>query len=151
MLRMFAVCLGAALVWAGSALGAPQLVQNENGDGALLFDILAQRRPAQATSSTPGGAFGPPTTLTPVPTAIRYGLLEHQNVAIDDHGGAVAAWSHAGPPGIPYEEDEAYVSVKPPGGEFGPPQRLSEVGRPARETQVDVNPRGDAIVAWLDS
>jgi hypothetical protein len=151
MLRIFAVCVGAALVWAGSALGAPQLVQNENGDAALLFDILAQRRPALATSSTPGGAFGPLTTLTPTPTAIPYGLLEHQNVAIDDHGGAVAAWSRADPSGVPYEAYEAYVSVKPPGGEFGPPQRLSEADRPARETQVDVNPRGDAIVAWLDS
>src|SRR2546423_3007411 len=140
MLRMFAVCLGAAVLWAGSALGAPQLVQNENGDGALLFDILAQRRPAQATSLTPGGAFGPPTRLTPVPTAIPYGLLPHQNVAIDDHGGAVAAWSEADPI-VPYEAHEAYVSGKPPGGEFGPPQRLAEANQ-IEETQVDVNPRG---------
>jgi hypothetical protein len=45
----------------------------------------------------------------------------------------------------------AYVSVKPPGGEFGPPQQLSEVGQDAGATQVDVNPRGDAIVAWSQS
>src|SRR3954470_15181738 len=95
MLRMFALCAGAALVWAGSALGAPQLVQNENGDSALLFDILAQRRPALATSATPGGAFGPPTTLTPTPSLSPY--LKHQTVALDDHGGAVAAWSGLGP------------------------------------------------------
>src|SRR3954465_13803871 len=120
MLRMFAVCVGAALVWASSALGAPQLVQNENGDAALLFDILGQRRPAQATSSTAGGAFGPLTPLTPVPTEIPYGLLEHQNAAIDDHGGAVATWTGLNPSdGCPCA---AHVSVKPPGGEFGPPQ-----------------------------
>jgi hypothetical protein len=141
MLRMFAVCAGAVLIWAASALGAPQLVQNENGDSALLFDILAQRRPAQATSSTPGGAFGP---LTPLTTS---GPLEHQNVAIDDHGGAVAAWAHAGPFGGPPAEE--YASVKPPGGEFGPPQRLSDANQ-IEETQVDMNPRGDAIVAWLE-
>ena len=141
MLRMCALCVVAGLVWAASALGAPQLAQNENGDSTLLFDILAQRRPAQATSSAPGGAFGPPTALTP------YGPLENQNVAIDDHGGAVAAWTHVGAfGGGPHE---AYASVKPPGGDFGPPQRLFEANQ-IEETQVDVNPRGDAIVAWLE-
>src|SRR3954453_5447206 len=145
MLRMFVVCLAAVLVWAGSALAAPQLVQNENGDAALLFDILAQRRPAQATSSTPGGAFGPLTALTP--TAVPHGVFQHQNVAIDDHGGAVAAWTLAGPFGGPPQE--TYVSVNPAGGEFGPPQRLSEANQ-IEETQVHVNPRGDAIVAWLE-
>jgi len=141
MLRMFAVCVGAALVWAGSALGYPQLVQNENGDAALLFDILGQRRPAQATSWAPGGPYGPLTTLTPTR------LLQHQNVGIDDHGGAIAAWSHAGPYGG--SPQEVYTSVKPSAGEFGPPQLLSEANQ-IEETQVDVNPRGDAIVAWLE-
>jgi hypothetical protein len=147
MLRMLVVCLAAVLVWAGSALAAPQLVQNENGDAALLFDILAQRRPAQATSSTPGGAFGPLTALTP--TAVPHGVFQHQNVAIDDHGGAVATWTGFNPSGgCPCA---TYVSVKPPGGEFGPPQQLSEAGQDAGAPQVDVNPRGDAIVAWSQS
>src|SRR4051812_23121897 len=148
MLRMFAVCVGAALVWAASALGypqpAPQLVQNDNGDAALVFNILAQRRPAQATSATSGGAFGPLTQLTPTPTPNS--LLQPQQVAIDDHGGAVAAWTSAGPTGdSPFE---AYASVRPSGGDFGPPQRLSEGDHEVSETQVDVNPRGDAIVTW---
>jgi hypothetical protein len=144
MLRAFAGCLVAALVWVASALAAPQLAQDESGDSAVLFDILAQSRPLQLTSSTSNGAFAPPTTLTRAPVA--FNELQPGNLAIDDHGGAMATWTALGPAGrCPCA---AYVSVRPPGGEFGPPKQLSEVGQSAYGPQVDVNPRGDAIVAW---
>jgi hypothetical protein len=147
MLRMFALCACTVLMWTGSALAAPQLSQNENGDSALLFDILAQSRPLQATSSAPGGAFGPLRSLTNAPVASN--SLGPANLAIDDHGGAVATWTGLGPSGgCPCA---TYASVKPPGGEFGPPQQLSGAGEGGGGTQVDVNPRGDAIVAWDDS
>jgi hypothetical protein len=147
MLRIGAVWVVAVLTWASPALGAPELAQNENGDSALVFDILNQGRPLEATSAPPEGQFGSLTTLTP--GYLRLGGLRERNVAIDDQGGAVAAWRSVG--ATSNEPSQAFASVKPPGGQFGPPQRLSDVHNSASVTQVDVNPRGDAVVAWSGS
>jgi hypothetical protein len=144
VLRAFALCALALALSAGTAkaVGEPQVIEDERGDAALVFNVLAQDRPLQATSAPAGGTFEPLTPLTPADNG-------YYAVAGDEQGGAVAAWERTGPQGT--YPNEAFVSVKPPGGRFGAPHRLSEPGKTVDEAQLDVNARGDAIVAWAEA
>jgi hypothetical protein len=144
MVRAFVASLVVLFASASAALAEPQLVQDENGDAALVFDILRQPRPIFATAAPGGGSFGPLTQLTPA----GGGFPPATTVAPDEQGGAVAAWAGTG--GIGTFPRDVFVSIKPPGGEFGAPQRLSLPGHTAGIVSLDVNARGDAVVAWFD-
>jgi hypothetical protein len=123
------------------ASGHTQIVSNESGAGALIEQVLTQRtRPLYASIRRASGAFGP---LRPISPAYYY--FDHQQVAADDAGGAVAIWSRFRAEGTP--GPRLFVALRPPGGRFGPPRLL------ARDADYEppllaVNRRGDAIVVW---
>src|SRR4051794_32591484 len=131
----------------GSAAATPLLAQSENGDTALLLDVLHnQSRPLLATWAPAGAPFGSPTPLTR--PGQQFGVDRGRSVEADAQGGAVAAWIGS-PPGD-VSPLVALVSVKPPGGDFGPPQVLLDGVNAPAELSLDVNPRGDAVVVWND-
>jgi hypothetical protein len=135
-----ALALAAAvlLLSAPGAQATVTITGNYGDDAIVLFQVLDQsNRRLLASTRTGGGAFGPLRAVTPP------GFSSAQLVGVDDAGGAVAVWNGA----HPSTTGTIVAAVKPPGGRFGPPDRLSE-GTGADEPRLAVNGRGDAIALW---
>lgn len=128
------------LVSAAPALAVPQIASDAAGDLTVLEQVLWQgSRPLLAASAPAGGEFG---AVGPVSAP----LARDPRLAVDERGGAVAAWLR--PTLGLYAWARVMVAVKPPGGTFGSPEEISAPETDANDVELDVNPRGDAIVVW---
>lgn len=80
----------------------------------------------------------PQAALGPLPQAFGGGA----RVAITSAGDVAVAWQDV--------EQGLSVAVRPEGGRFGPPQRLSGSGRWVKGLDVVADSRGALIVVWAD-
>src|SRR4051794_31315071 len=132
---LLVIALGASASPAGART---ELAGNERGTQVLLDQVLSQpTRPLFAMVRPARGHFGRLRPISGKRSATG------QEVAVDGRGGAVAVWRRVAFSGR--ETSDLVAAARPPGGRFGRPHLLSHQ---AGSAQVNVNPRGDAIVAW---
>jgi hypothetical protein len=126
----------------GDAAANVSIATNPRGDQVILHQVLGQfSRPLFGGVRDADGPFGAFVALPPAQG------IGPRGAAVDDAGGAVAAW---GTTNGAYEGAGAVMAaVRPPGGKLGPPVEL-EARRP-RLFAVAGNSRGDAIVVWNSS
>ncbi|MFN8124405.1 MAG: PKD domain-containing protein [Thermoleophilia bacterium] len=159
-----ALALASAAVPAAAAPGwiAPRTLSPDAGDAVTAsgavdasgaatvvwqqFSSIDQPRIMAATRA-PGGewsvprpisAAGAATSELPAPSAFD------PRVAVGASGTAVAVWR--------YRDGGGYVmeaAVRPPGGEWGPPQVISRAARRYDAPAVAVDAQGDAVAAWV--
>lgn len=114
----------------------PVLAANERGDAILAWREYFSER-VMVSSRPPGGAFAEPVEVAPK-------AMGNLGVAISPRGDAAVTWErraqeppppsdpNAPPPppsgGMPVSE----VTVRPAGGSFGPPEKLSDGGPPGK-------------------
>ena len=111
----------------------------EAGQATAVWLVLRDRRTlVQSSSRTIDGTWSTPETVSG-PVGNTYGPA----VAMDDHGGAVAAWQWS---------NGAYLVVQAAlrgaSGAWSGPEVLSGAGRSASRPQVAMDGEGDAFVAW---
>jgi hypothetical protein len=123
-----------------TAVGSTTLATNPAGAEVLLHQPLQQQsRPLFVSTREPDGSFAPLRPLGAPP-----GVFDAQ-AALDDAGGAVAAWVSRDPKAA--RADRGFVSVRAPGAAFAPPTQVFEEP-PGRRVQLAANGAGDAIVGW---
>jgi hypothetical protein len=116
------------------------LATNPAGSQVLLTQPPPEQlRPLFAATRDPGGGFSPLRAIGPPP-----GVFEVR-AAVDDNGGAVAAWLSRDPQNV--RPDRLFASVRAPGAPFGPPMQLLEEPFNHSPT-LAANAAGDAIVGW---
>ncbi len=84
------------------------------------------------------GAWGPPVRASRGPEPAR-----SPDVAVNSAGDAAAAWTMG-----KRLTQRVVVSVRPAGGQWGPPQVISGSGRRAIDPQVAVDATGRVVVVW---
>lgn len=108
---------------------------------AVWAAMDGMRSVVRAASRTVDGSWGPAETVSAM-VSNAYAPA----VAMDDRGGAVAAWQWW---------DGAYLviqaSIRPPDGDWSIPETLSGTGRDASRPQVAMDADGNAVVGWLRS
>ena len=110
------------------------------GKVTAVWMVLRDRRTAvQSSARTIAGSWSVPQTVSgPV------GNASTPVVAVDDQGGAVAAWRWS---------DGAFLVVqaaaRPTGGVWSAPETLSGPGRSASQPLVAMDASGNAVAAWL--
>jgi hypothetical protein len=115
-------------------------VAARSGNITAVWTVLRDRRTEIVSSyRTVSGSWAPAQTLSgPV------GNTSAPVVAVDDEGGAVAAWRWS---------DGAFLvvqaSVRSPEGAWSAPEVLSAPGRSASQPQVAMDAKGNAAVAWI--
>ena len=70
-------------------------------------------------------------------------------LAVAADGSAVLTWRQSPKPDS--NDTQIAVSVRPRGGQFGPPVVVSGADRTAAAPVVATNDRGDAVVAWIET
>jgi hypothetical protein len=105
-----------------------------------VWTVLRERRTSvESSSRTVAGPWSPVQALSG-PTGNTTGPV----VAVDDRGGAVAAWQWS---------DGAFLvvqaAVRATEGTWSAPQVISGPGRSASQPQVAMDASGNAIVGWL--
>ncbi len=102
-----------------------------NGSNAII----------QAATRPPGGSFGTPVDLS----AASQDAFDPQIAAAPD-GTATAVWRR-------YNGSNYIIqaATRPPGGSFGTPVDLSEVGKNSFSPQITTGPDGTATAVWLRS
>jgi hypothetical protein len=93
------------------------------------------------------GHWSKPQQVTSGKRGVRY-----PTVAFDGTGTATLAWER-GPReypdnGAPRVKQQIRVAVRPPGGRFGKPRRVSKPTEDARDASLAVNAHGDAALLW---
>ncbi|HKP89821.1 MAG TPA: hypothetical protein VJT75_07560 [Thermoleophilaceae bacterium] len=119
-------------------------------DGTALMVLVAGfrgRSRVLAIRRDPDGHWSKPEAVSSGKRGVRY-----PKVAFDGAGAATLVWER-GPREFPDDgasrvKQELRVAVRPPGGRFGRPRKLSKTGEDARDPEVAVNARGDAAVVW---
>jgi hypothetical protein len=115
-------------------------VSAEAGSLAAVWVVLRNRQTVVLSSSRPvGGAWSPPETV-----AGPVGNPDSPQIALDDHGGAVAAWRWSNGA---YHVVEAASSVK--SGPWSAPVVLSANGRNASRPHVAMDGDGRALAGWV--
>ncbi|HET7857145.1 MAG TPA: calcium-binding protein [Gaiellaceae bacterium] len=112
----------------------------EAGRVTAVWLVLRDRRTlVQSSSRTIAGTWSTPETISG-PVGNTYAPV----VAMDDRGGAVAAWQWS---------NGAYLVVQAAlrgaAGDWSEPEVLSGAGRSAARPQVAMAANGDAFVAWV--
>lgn len=123
---------------AGQDAQTPQVAVDANGDAIAVWVPSRGTEPlgAQVARRPAGAAWTSPVTLSQLPA---YDL----HVATDAKGDAVAVWeSH------PHASYRVQAVRRPAGGAWTSPVMLSAAGENARDAQVAVDARGDAVVVW---
>ena len=92
----------------------------------------------QAATRPPGGSFGTPVDLS----AAGQDALEPQITTAPD-GTATAVWYRSNGSNLIIQ-----AATRPPGGSFGTPVDLSEVGQNAFNPQITTAPDGTATAVW---
>lgn len=134
-----------------------------DGAGNLVFAWMGKAEGEEGNrifvaSAPPGGTPGPARAISE-----EFGnldLLAHPKLRLvaNDRGDFVVAWSAVPladpqPPGSIRSDQTLHVAVRPPGGEFGPPEAVPpHAGRMTgiHEWDLAVSARGDAIASWID-
>jgi hypothetical protein len=112
------------------------------GDAAVLWaDYSGTTFVLHASVRAPGEPFGAPVPLAPSDVASR-----EADVAIDATGTTIVAYVVT-----VGSESILYARVRPRGGAFSEPIRLSPEGTQPREPRIAMNAAGLAAVAWLDT
>lgn len=93
--------------------------------------------------SSPAGAVAAPTWLAPEQLTDAGQIAYAPAIAAAPDGTVLAVWARTDGANIRIE-----VRIRPPGGEFGPAERLSAPGSDALGPAVAFDARGEAIVAW---
>ncbi|HEV7806075.1 MAG TPA: PKD domain-containing protein [Solirubrobacteraceae bacterium] len=128
------------LTAAGTSASAPGVAMNGAGDSIVAwqragdFFVQASQRPGGTGFSAPGqlGVAGLEAFGTP-------------QVAIDGDGDAVVVWQEPDGAGL---NTVVRAAIRPAGGSFGAPLRLSRSGSVAIHPQLAMNAAGDAVVVW---
>ena len=124
---------------AGAEADEPRVAMDGRGDAVLLWSIAGGgHAEVQAAVAAPGGAFAAPVSLSG-PAAVA----SVPQVALDEHGDAIAVWDGWDGSNIRIED-----SVRPAGASFGAPQLLSPAGYNADTPQLAYDAAGDALVVW---
>jgi hypothetical protein len=93
------------------------------------------------------GHWSKPEVVTSGKRGVRY-----PTVAFDGAGAATLAWERGErefpDDGAPRVKQEIRVAVRPPGGRFGKPRRVSKPAEDARDASLAVDARGDAALMW---
>jgi hemolysin type calcium-binding protein len=117
-------------------------VSAEAGNLAAVWVVLRNRQTLVLSSSRAvGGAWSPAETL-----AGPVGNPDSPRIALDDHGGAVAAWRWSNGA---YHVVEAASSVK--SGSWSAPVVLSANGRNSSRPHLAMDGAGRALVGWVRS
>src|SRR4051794_21732185 len=121
----------------GGAEPFARVALTPRGEATVLWDERHDPDyPTWVTTAPPGGRFARPRQIS-------QGLTT-TNLLVDDEGGALLVQSQ-----IDVSKGGALlVSVRQPGGDFGPPQRLAT--SPA-SSAASISPAGAAAVAWSPS
>ena len=119
----------------------PQVAVDPAGEAVAVWstsDIGFNTR-AQGAVRPQGGSWSPAVVLSAAGM-----IAENPQVAVDPGGGAVAVWtsSDATPSVI-------QSATRAPGGPWGAPVRLSEIGRNSKEVQVAFAATGDGVGIWV--
>jgi hypothetical protein len=112
------------------------------GRATAVWTVLRERRSlVQSSSRTIAGSWATAQTLS-----IPLGNAYAPKVAMDDQGGAVAAWQWS---------DGAYLVVhaaaRTTSGSWSAPEALSGPGRNASRPELAMSASGVAVVGWLRS
>ena len=116
---------------------------------ALLASVGFVKGASQviALVHNPNGHWSKPQVVTTGRRGVRY-----PTVAFDGAGNAILAWERGErefpDDGAPPVKQEIRVAIRPPGGHFGKPRRVSNPEQDARDAALAVNARGDAALMW---
>jgi hypothetical protein len=146
--------LRAAVRPVGGAWSAPETVSGVQATPTLGTDAAGNAIALWITDNVRvavrpvGGVWSAPETLpgSSPPATFPAGV----RIAVTPSGTIVAAWSlltNAGPPAGAAPAG-FQVAVRPAGGAWGAPERLSEVGS---NPEVAVDPAGNAVVVWAEA
>jgi PKD repeat protein len=138
---------GTVQVLAGAAAnisyGSPQIAVDQAGRGTAFwrrFDSSTTQYSLQTTDRTRTIPFG---TGIPVLTPPAGESLEPGEMGTDATGSVYATWYHSVPGGLRIE-----AASKPANGSFGATQLVSASSGSADTPEIDVNDRGDVVIAW---
>jgi len=120
---------------------APQVALDAAGNAVAVWQRFgASGSVVQAASRPVGGGW-----QAPVPLSRTGHDAEAPQVAIGDHGDAVAVWDRADG-----ARTIVQAAVRPAGGGWSStPDDLSDAGQSATGAQVAVDGQGDAVATWL--
>jgi hypothetical protein len=135
------VCALAAVACVTASASARTLAAgNERGDEVVLCQVLFQRtRPLFAATGSPAHPLHGMRALT------GHIYPVDESVAVDDRGGAVAAWIVSTPGN---ERQRVVVAIRRPGARFGAPRTLTPPFRYPENIRLAMNGRGDAVLFW---
>lgn len=123
----------------GHQANFPQVAAGAGGTTAVWLHDFGVSSVVEAATRPPGGAFGSPVELS-----AQGRHAGRPQVAVDPSGAAVAVWF--------WPEDDGHntiqAAIRPPGGAFGSPVRLSAPGESADRPQVSMAPDGTATAIW---
>jgi hypothetical protein len=124
---------------AGAEADDPRVSIDGQGDAVAVWSLASGgQAEVQAATATPGGAFGTALSLSG-PSAVA----SVPQVALDDHGNALAVWD-----GWDGSHIRIEASLRPAGGSFGAPQLISPPSYNADTPQVAFDSAGDALAVW---
>ena len=127
---------------------ASQLAISRDGTALLVsVGFVGGASQVVARARSTNGRWSRPQVVTTGRRGVRY-----PTVAFDGTGTAILAWErgkrefpdNAAPP----VKQEIRVAVRPPGGRFGKPRRVSNPQQDARDAALAANARGDAALLW---
>ena len=123
----------------GLDVDRPDVALDAAGNAVAVWQSSADGSSSiiQAATRTSAGSWSTPQSLS------SPGFAERPQAGVDSAGEAVAVWS--------FHSANARVeaAVRRAGGSWAPAQTLSSPGADALQPRVDVNPRGNAIAAWV--
>ncbi|HVX32930.1 MAG TPA: PKD domain-containing protein [Solirubrobacterales bacterium] len=126
----------------GEDASDPQVATDPQGDAIAVWSATDENgEHVEAALRHAGGAFG-----TPQPPSEAGQDASEPQVATDPQGDAIAVWRRSDGANARIE-----AALRPAGGAFGVPQKLSGAGQDASNPQVATYPQGDAIAVWRRS
>jgi hypothetical protein len=119
---------------------SPQIATDAKGDGVIVWTSSSQSGlSVMASVRRPGKPWGKPVALQNAGS----GALAPQ-VALDQHGAALAVWAHA----VAGSSRVQAAGLPPVGLKWSTARSLSKGGSDALTPEVALDPDGDGAVAW---
>lgn len=126
----------------GRSSVTPDVAVNASGAAVVVFSRANGVGRSIVQSAARPFAGGP--WEAPIDLSSLEGVAITPEIAIDDAGEAVAVWLYAN--GVPAV---VYCSVRPAGGAWPPPTPLSELGTDSAEPEIELDPGGNGLAAWV--